>query len=101
MTIPTQSEAVASPAQTTNKELEAKLERYMVLKELSREFEALKKELKPVFEGTESIVIGAFKITGSYRELPEKVIRACRFWDMRVKRFEQYALTIGEKGGAE
>jgi hypothetical protein len=85
-----------APAEVSvDNQLEAKLARFLVLKELSGEYEKLKKELKPVFEGTESMQIGPFTITGKYVSMPEKVIKACKYWDMRVKRSELYALTIG------
>jgi hypothetical protein len=77
--------------------LEAKLARFLVLKDLASEYEKLKEELKPVFEGTEAIGIGPYKVTGKYVAYPEKKIPAGRYWDMRVKRKELYALTIGSQ----
>lgn len=94
-TTPATPEASAAPA--IDAEIEAKLERFLVLKELASEFEKLKKELKPVFQGTEHIEIGTFEVTGDWRSQPEKTVKAFTYWDMRVKRKLDYSLAIGSE----
>ena len=75
----------SSAAEDTMSQLEAKLERYLYLQKMQAEFEKLKKEIKPLFEGQDSITIGRFEVVGSYIEQPERVMRACRYWNMRIK----------------
>jgi hypothetical protein len=82
-------------------ELEKKLALYQQLKPLASEYEKLKKELKPLFQGTERIVIGRFVVTGSWKEMKEKTIPACRYWDLKVKEKIDVALiAAAQEGGA-
>lgn len=76
---------VESQPSTVDAELEAKLARYLELKERAAEFEKLKKELKPLFEGQEEIVIGRFKVTGKEVHSPEKTIKAFSYWRWDIK----------------
>jgi hypothetical protein len=91
------AQPVPSAAQTTEKELEAKLERFLVLQELASEYEKLKKELKPVFKGTPSIDIGGFEVTGSYVTMPPRSMPEVTYWNMKVKRKLDYTLQVGQK----
>lgn len=83
------SDTTATPsslsAESVDLILEAKLERYLFLQGLASEFKKLKEELKPAFEGTESITIGGFCVTGKYVTMPEKKIPSFTYWDMRIK----------------
>ena len=72
-------------APSADAQLEAKLERFLQLKEAAAEYEKLKRELKPVFEGTESITVGRFQVTGKLVSQPAKQISAFTYWDMRIK----------------
>lgn len=80
----TQGQVVAFPSQSTDALLEARLSRYQELKAMASEFEALKKELKPLFEGTERIQVGRFVVTGKVINRKECVQPACAYWDMRI-----------------
>lgn len=73
------------PAPSVDAQLEAKLARFVELKEAASEYEKIKKELKPAFEGTESITIGRYTVTGKQVSQPAKIISAFSYWDMRVK----------------
>ncbi len=68
------------------RELEAKLERFEELKPQHAEFEKLKKELKPIFDGTPEITIGAFQITGQEQKRDGYFVKGYRFWDWKVAR---------------
>lgn len=70
---------------TTDQELEAKLAEYLRLKEEAAKFEALKKELKPLFEGQAEIIIGRFRVTGKMVNQPEKNIPAFSYWSWAIK----------------
>lgn len=83
-----------------DEELEKKLALYQQLKPLAGQYEKLKKELKPVFEGTERIVIGRFIVTGSWKEMKEKKIPACRYWDLKVEeKIDLAVLAAAQEGG--
>jgi hypothetical protein len=77
--------SLISPDQSTDAQLEAKLAKYLELKERATEFERLKKELKPLFEGQESITIGRFHVTGKSVHSPEKTIKAFDYWRWDIK----------------
>ena len=49
------------------------------------EFEKIKKELKPLFDGQESITIGRFHVTGKEVRSPEKTIKAFSYWRWEIK----------------
>jgi hypothetical protein len=79
-----QSTLIPFPSQSTDAQLEARLSRYQELKAMASEFEALKKELKPLFEGTERIQVGRFVVTGKTVSRKECLQPACTYWDMRI-----------------
>lgn len=70
---------------TTDQQLEEKLAEYMRLKEEASKYEKLKKELKPMFEGVQEMVIGRFKVTGQPVHSPEKTIKAYDYWRWDIK----------------
>lgn len=78
-------EANMTPETTIDKELEDKLAEYLRLKEEAAKYEALKKELKPLFEGEPETIIGRFKVTGKRISQPEKRIPAFSYWDTTIK----------------
>jgi hypothetical protein len=78
------AQIIQFPTSTIEIQLEEKLERYMELKTMASEFEALKKELKPAFEGTDEIKIGRFTVKGKYVSRKETVTPAYTYWDMRI-----------------
>lgn len=65
--------------------LTAKLDRYMILKAAAAEYEQIKKELKAVFQGTETITIGKYTVTGKTVNMPAKKVPAFSYWDIRIK----------------
>ncbi len=77
--------AVESQPETVDEALESKLARYLELKPQAAEFEKLKKELKPLFEGQEAIHIGRFNVTGKMVHSPEKTIKAFDYWRWDIK----------------
>jgi hypothetical protein len=81
---------------TTEEQLEEKLERYLVLKKQNSEYEKLKKELKPLFEGTASIKVGRFHVTGKWVSRAEVIQPACKYWNMTVKPAVEFELKIGD-----
>ncbi len=79
------AQAIVQFPHTTDDLLERKLQRFLELKEAASEYEKLKKELKPVFQGEEQTNIGRFKITGKWVSRKECVIPATKYWNMSVK----------------
>ena len=69
-------------------ELSKKLERWMELKPLVKEYEALDRELKKTLEGKDRMVVGDFLITGKWveRKMPPQPERVIRFWQRKVVR---------------
>lgn len=65
--------------------LEKKLSRLMELKTLASEYNKLKKELKPLFEGEDKIQVGSFTITGQYKDRKAYQVPSTRYWDWQVK----------------
>lgn len=59
-----QAQLIQFPAPSTDDLLERKLSRYLELKEAAKEYEALKKELKAVFENEAFTQVGPYVITG-------------------------------------
>jgi hypothetical protein len=83
--ITTLANVLPFPAPSIDAELEAKLTRYLQLKDAASEFEKLKKELKPVFDGQDAITIGKYRVTGKEVFSPEKTIKAFSYWRWDIK----------------
>src|SRR6476469_1308799 len=79
-------DAEKAPAtQLCDEELDKKLAEYMALREAVRQYESLKKQLKPLFEGQPLTLTPKFKITGALINRKAYTVDACTYWNWQIK----------------
>lgn len=75
----------APPTQLCDEEIDQKLAEYMALREPVRQYEKLKRLLKPLFEGQALTLTHKFKITTAPITRKAYQVDECTYWNWQIK----------------